>query len=109
MYWPTDRFQHKKNQGAGDGRGSPNDLHMVVECGTELVLCDASRLGGVGPVPRLTTYQRLLQTRIHSAAVEQSVGGRARDGPSFNRDISLANTASGIYTDGKAHKFTCFV
>lgn len=29
----------------GDGRGSPNDLHiMVVECGTELVLCDASRL-----------------------------------------------------------------
>lgn len=47
-YWFTDRFQHKKNQGTGDGRGSLNDLHMVVEGGTELVLCDASQLGRGG-------------------------------------------------------------
>lgn len=109
-YWFTDRFQREKNQGAGDGRGSLNDLHMAVEGGTELVLCDASRLGGV---PRLTTSQRrFLQTRICSTAAEWSVGGRVRNvkhGPTFNRDISLANTASGISADGKARKFTSLV
>lgn len=37
----------------GDGRGSLNDLHIgMVECGTELVLCDASRLGGCGRLTR---------------------------------------------------------
>lgn len=39
VYWFMDRF-------TGDGRGSLNDLHIGSgECGTELVLCDASRVG----------------------------------------------------------------
>lgn len=97
--WIDSNIRH-----SGDGRGSPNDLHiMVVECGTELVLCDASRLTeGVGPVPRLRLTTHLPED---SAAVGQS----AKHGPTFNRDISLANTASGIYADGKARKFTCLV
>lgn len=85
---------------------APNDLHMAVcavvvgvVCGTGFALCDASMGGGC-----VCGGQDSFSGRWVSV-------GRVKDvryGPTSNRDISLANTASGICADGKARKFDLF-